>query len=362
MDLVYWLLLLKTPQVGTVRFYQALRHFGTPKAVFLATDAQRQDSKIFTKTALIFLNRADKTQVQLDLDWQNMPDCHILTLIDTAYPDTLKQISDPPPVLYIRGDVACLQNQQLAIVGSRNPSTMGSKNAYQFAFDLSKNNLIIISGMAGGVDAQAHIGALEAGGKTIAVCGTGLDRVYPAKHKSLAHQITKCGALISEFPIGTTPIASNFPRRNRIISAMSLGALIVEASIKSGTMITARLANEQGKEVFAIPGSIYNPLSKGCHHLIKEGATLVESANDVLTELNLSATPPIRNKKDDFNDKKPNAETTLLLKCLDYDGLSVDELIEKTQLNAQTLTQVLLELELTNQVAYSQGLGYFLTK
>jgi DNA processing protein len=177
-DLVYWLLLLKTPQVGIVRFYQALKHFDSPEAIFLASDAQRQDSKIFSKTALAFLNTPDKTLIQADLDWQKSQDCYIITLIDDAYPAQLKEISDPPPVLYVRGDINCLKNKQLAIVGSRNPTATGEQNAYQFAFDLSQNGLTVISGMASGIDAKAHLGALESGGKTIAVCGTGLDRVY----------------------------------------------------------------------------------------------------------------------------------------------------------------------------------------
>ncbi|TEU20711.1 MAG: DNA-protecting protein DprA, partial [Gammaproteobacteria bacterium] len=282
--------------------------------------------------------------------------------VDEGYPQQLKTISDPPPVLYVRGNVACLSKPQLAIVGSRNPTPGGKQNAQQFAKSLSKVGLIITSGMASGIDASAHIGALEAEQLTIAVCGTGLDRIYPAKHNSLAHQISTLGALVSEFSIGTAPVANNFPRRNRIISGLSLGTLVVEASIKSGTMITAKLAADQGKEVFAIPSSIHNPLSQGCHQLIKQGAKLVENIEDIIEELSIDLEVPLLVNNAPIYTKDVDNTPSVLLKCLSYEAISIDEMVEKSGLSPQIITQELLLLELANRVTKVGGSGYLLTK
>ncbi|CAB9541361.1 Rossmann fold nucleotide-binding protein Smf possibly involved in DNA uptake [Bathymodiolus brooksi thiotrophic gill symbiont] len=363
MDLVYWLMLLKAPRVGTRTFYKILKIFETPEAVFLASESERKKSGLFRQETLKFLTQNDASLVQADLDWMQTDGCHILTLIDKDYPEQLKTIIDPPPVLYVRGDVACLSKPQLAIVGSRNPSAGGTQNAYDFAQSLARLDIVIISGMASGIDASAHIGALEADAQTIAVCGTGLDRIYPAKHKSLAHQISTKGALISEFCIGTSPLANNFPRRNRIISALSLGTLVVEASIKSGTMITAKLAADQGKEVFAIPSSIHNPLSQGCHQLIKQGAKLVENTDDILDELQLNLPIQKNNSVISKNSKKEfNDHPSVLLKYLSYDAISIDEMVEKSNLSPQVITQELLLLELKHKAVKINGSGYVLTK
>ena len=362
MDLVYWLLLLKAPNLGIKTFYKALKHFETPQQVFQSSHTQRVASGLFRKQTLEFFCSADSSLVQADLDWQQGDNCHILTLIDESYPAQLKVISDPPPLLYVRGDVTCLNQPQLAIVGSRNPSAGGKQNAVQFASELSKLGLIITSGMASGIDAKAHIGALEAGAKTIAVCGTGLDRIYPAKHKSLAYQISLQGALISEFCIGTSPIASNFPRRNRIISALSLGTLVVEATIKSGTMITAKLAAEQGKEVFAIPSSIHNPLAEGCHDLIKQGAKLTSSIDDIIAELPEQLLSIVTAEKITHSTKEMDKTGYKVLKCLSYDALTVDQLVEKTKLSPQVVTQELLLLELDKRVEKTSTQGYVLIR
>jgi DNA processing protein len=355
-------MLLKAPHVGTRTFYKALKIFETPEQVFSASKAERQESGIFRQNSLDFLAQNDTSLVQADIDWAKSDNCHILTLIDEDYPEQLKTISDPPPLLYVRGNVSCLSSPQLAIVGSRNPSPGGKENAQEFAKSLSQLGLIVTSGMAAGIDANAHIGALEANQPTIAVCGTGLDRIYPAKHKSLAHQISTKGALVSEFCIGTSPIANNFPKRNRIISGLSLGTLVVEASIKSGTMITARLAAEQGKEVFAIPSSIYNPLSKGCHQLIKQGAKLVEDIDDILDELQFESPHPIQKNNTEISKKEIDNTPFILLKYLSYDAISIDEMVEKSGLNPQIITQELLLLELENAVTKVDGSGYVLTK
>ncbi len=362
MDLVYWLLLLKAPYLGIKTFYKALKYFESPQQVFLASHVDRVEASLFRKQTLDYLKSADVNLVQADLDWSQDDHCHILTLIDKRYPVQLKTIADPPPVLYVRGNVACLNQPQIAIVGSRNPSAGGKQNAAQFAAELSKKGLIITSGMASGIDAKAHIGALESGAKTIAVCGTGLDRIYPAKHKSLAHQITLQGALISEFSIGTAPVASNFPRRNRIISGLSLGTLVVEATIKSGTMITAKLAAEQGRDVFAIPSSIHNPLAEGCHDLIKQGAKLTGSVDDIIAELPLGLMDCTLPKKTGQPIKGIDKTGFKVLKCLSYEALTVDQLVEKTQLSTQVVTQELLLLELNNRVEKTSAQGYVLIK
>lgn len=355
-------MLLKAPHLGVRTFYKALEVFETPEQVFLASKPMRKESGLFKQATLDFIEKHDLSVIQADLDWVKAQNCHILTLIDDAYPEQLKTIADPPPILYVRGNVECLSMSQLAIVGSRNPTPAGKQNAHQFAGALSKLGLVITSGMASGIDASAHIGALEADRPTIAVCGTGLDRIYPAKHKSLAHQISTKGALVSEFSIGTSPIANNFPRRNRIISGLSLGTLVVEASIKSGTMITAKLAAEQGREVFSIPSSIHNPLSQGCHQLIKQGAKLVENIDDVIDELTLGFTPLIQVDKTLISTKYVDNTPTVLLKYMSYETMTVDEMVEKSGLSPQIVIQELLLLELANRVTKVSGSGYLLTK
>lgn len=355
-------MLLKAPQAGVRTFYKALKYFETPQQVFLASKSKRKECGLFKPETLEYLAKNDTTAPQADLDWAKGDDCYILTLIDERYPPQLKAIADPPPILYVRGDVDCLSLPQLAIVGSRNPTPGGEQNAYQFAKSLSLSGLVIISGMASGIDAKSHIGALEADGKTIAVCGTGLDRIYPAKHKSLAHQIIHQGALVSELVIGTSPVANNFPRRNRIISGLSLGTLVVESSIKSGTMITAKLAADQGKEVFAIPSSINNPLAHGCHQLIKQGAKLTENVEDIIDELPIDLKPITSVNNDDICTKEIDNTNPLLLKCLSYEAITIDEMVEKSGLSPQIIIQELLELELANKVTKSVGSTYVLTK
>ncbi len=230
----------------------------------------------------------DQADLQDTLNWLAKANNHIVTLADPDYPKALLEIADPPPLLYAKGNIALLNKLSIAIVGSRNASVQGEKNAEAFAQGLAVHGLCIVSGLALGIDGAAHRGALKAKGDTIAVVGTGLDMVYPAQHRDLAHQIASSGLIISEFPLGTLSKPQNFPRRNRLISGLSLGCLVVEANLKSGSQITARLSAEQGREVFAIPGSIHSPLAKGCHQLIKQGAKLVDSLQDIVEELNLS--------------------------------------------------------------------------
>ena len=351
MDIVYWLWLLSAPQLGVKTFYNALRVFETPKDVFDANVLTLRKSDIFSKKTLDYLTQKDLSSVDNDLDWAKGDQCHIISLVDSAYLKPLAQISDPPPLLYVLGNVDVLNRPQLGIVGSRNPTVGGKLITKELVKSLSLSGLVITSGMAIGIDGEAHISALEVGSQTIAVCGTGLDRIYPARHRALAHQIIEQGALVSEFSIGTAPIAQNFPRRNRLISGMSLGVLVVEASIKSGTMITARLALEQGREVFAVPGSIHSPLSTGPHELLKQGAVLTRNADDILNELSFDSEPCIPLIKQYNGEEEVDNEISELLKFLSYEAISVDELVEKSKLSPQVVSQTLLMLELSNRVS-----------
>ncbi len=309
------------------------------------------------------LQKPDWAQVENDLLWLASPDRFVLTLTDPRYPPLLKEIPDPPPLLFVQGDVACLQNWQLAVVGSRNPSASGRDSAYEFARYLSSGGLHICSGLADGIDAAAHKGALAGGGKTIAVVGTGLDRVYPAKNRELAHQIAGQGAIVSEFPLGTPPLAENFPRRNRIISGLSLGTLVIEAALKSGSLITARMAMEQSREVFAMPGSIHNPLARGCHQLIREGAKLVETADHIIEELGALAefaqiTDPLANNQSETLPVSEDTEYQQLFAYLGYDPIHIDELILRSGLTADAVSSMLLLLELQGRVSALPGGKY----
>lgn len=351
MDIVFWLWLLKAPQLGVKTFYNALKVYGSPQDIFDASVLILGGSGIFAKKTLDYLEQKDLSVVDNDLNWANRDRCHIISLVDPAYPKPLAQISDPPPLLYVLGSVDVLNKPQLGVVGSRNPTAGGKLITKELSTSLSLSGLVITSGMAAGIDGEAHIAALETGGETIAVCGTGLDRIYPAKHRALAHQISEQGALVSELSIGTMPMAQNFPRRNRLISGMSLGVLVVEASIKSGSMITARLALEQGREVFAVPGSIHSPLSTGPHELLKQGAALTRNVEDVLNELSFESEPCIPPIKQYNGDKDVDNEISELLKFLSYEAISVDELVEKSKLSPQVVSQTLLMLELSNRVS-----------
>jgi DNA processing protein len=351
MDIVFWLWLLSAPQLGVKTFYNALKVFKSPQDVFDASALTLRESGVFAKKTLDYLAQKDLNAVNNDLDWANGDRRHIVSLVDPAYPKPLAQISDPPPLLYVLGSVDALNKPQLGVVGSRNPTAGGKLITRELSASLSLSGLVITSGMASGIDGEAHIAALETGGETIAVCGTGLDRIYPAKHRALAHQISEQGALVSEFSIGTMPMAQNFPRRNRLISGMSLGVLVVEASIKSGSMITARLALEQGREVFAVPGSIHSPLSTGPHELLKQGAVLTRNVEDILNELSFESEPCIPLIKQYNGDKDVDNEISELLKFLSYEAISVDELVEKSKLSPQVVSQTLLMLELSNRVS-----------
>jgi DNA processing protein len=290
--------------------------------------------------------------------WLSQAGNRLLTLADPEYPKRLLEIPDPPVVLYVKGDFSLLSAPGLAIVGSRNATPQGVQNARAFAADLSQRRWCIISGLALGIDTAAHEGGLAGAGRTVAVIGTGLDIVYPARNHALAHRIAEAGAIISEYPLGTPALASNFPRRNRIISGLSHGVLVVEAALESGSLITAREAADQGREVFAIPGSIHSPLARGCHQLIRQGAKLVELASDILEELGSPQALSISAKSEIGKDEPTNGAEAILLDALGHDPIDVDSLITRAGLTADKAYAILLMLELDGKVAKLPGGRY----
>ncbi|MDQ3059022.1 MAG: DNA-processing protein DprA [Pseudomonadota bacterium] len=365
-ELQAWLRLTLTPGVGNATARKLLAAFGSAQAVFDQSSLTlRQLGSDKLASALQTEPAALAGLLEMTLAWlQAGSDRCIASLGDAAYPAALLDIEDPPLMLYMlgtmcaRADRAALLANSLAIVGSRNPTPQGESNARQFAKDFGSAGLCVVSGLALGIDGAAHDGALLGGGQTIAVVGTGLDRVYPRQHLALARRIAAQGMLISEFPLGTPPLTANFPKRNRIISGLSRGTLVVEAALKSGSLITARLAAEQGKEVFAIPGSIHSPQSRGCHALIKQGAKLVEVTQDVLEELqHLAPAGPdsaLRPADSAASPSPPDASDPLL-SALGFDPVSLDALQARCGLPINHLQAQLLELELGGLVARLPG-------
>jgi DNA processing protein len=352
-ELAAWLRLLLTPGVGTESARKLLAAFGLPQEIF-EHDAAAWQAVVGTRAARALGTLPETLDAEVDRlqNWLGEDARrHVLTLGDSLYPTELLQMADPPLMLYVQGDVQALHHpRRLAMVGSRNPTPQGEANAKQFAHALGEAGVCVVSGLALGVDGAAHEGALQAGAATIAVVGTGLDRVYPKRHLSLAHRIGAQGAIVSEYPLGTPPLAAHFPQRNRIIAGLSQGTLVVEAAVQSGSLITARLAAEQGREVFAIPGSIHSPQARGCHALIRQGAKLVESAQDILEDLHMI---PAR-----LADVGLDAETEgedALLEAMGYDPVSLDALQARTGLDTAHLQARLLELELQGDVSRLPG-------
>lgn len=363
MSLRHWLALVRVPGLGPRLGSELLARCQQPEDIFTASPALWRQAGA-TESSLQGLAAPDWTGVEQDLRWLDHERHQFISLDSPQYPERLKAIADPPLGLFCVGDVELLQSVQFAMVGSRNPSRMGLEMAEDFATTLSRRGLVICSGLAMGVDAAAHEAALKANGLTVAVCGTGLDRVYPAANKALAHAIASEGLLVSEFPTATPPLPQHFPRRNRIISGMSLGVLVVEAARKSGSLITARMAMEQGREVFAIPGSINNPLARGCHRLIREGAKLVESADDILEEL-APLLPIVDNAGAPSTES--NTEQAIpaldddylqLLEAMGYEPIHANSLIERTGLTAESVSSMLLILELQGLVSVAPGGAY----
>ena len=362
-----WLYLRHLQGMGNVTMQKLLQAFGSVDTVFSASHSQLHALGLDNETCSAISNR-QLPSISADLQWLEQGNHHIITLLDKQYPPRLKSLPDAPPVLYVRGDPDYLKQPQLAMVGSRNPTAAGRNTAKEFASHLSSRGITITSGLASGIDAASHEGALQGIAGTVAVLAHGLDIVYPAQHRQLAQQIAENGALVSEMPIGTQPVRGLFPRRNRIISALSAGTLVVEAARKSGSLITARYALDQDREVFAIPGSIHNPLARGCHQLIREGAKLVETAADILEELGASLGPPpektsnLATGSDKKHAKMANdpplaldPDHQKLLKCLAYEPASIDELVLRSHFSAAEVASMLLILELEGIIVCQDG-------
>ena len=324
----------------------------------------RQDERIAWLERLRPQGAPDPAGIARDLAWLSEPGRTLLTADDPRYPSQLAAVPGMPPALFVTGDPALLARPQVAIVGSRSATVAGRETAFDFAARLAAHGFAITSGLATGIDAAAHRGALAAGGVTVAVCGTGPDRVYPAEHRALAGEIAASGALVSEFPTGTAPAPYNFPRRNRLMSGLSRGVLVVEAAARSGSLITARLAGEQGREVMAVPGSIHNPLARGCHRLIKDGAALVESVDDVLAALGVTGLEGARDSSAQPRDiaKIPDValdrDAEMLLNALGFEPTDLDRLVERTGMAARSVISTLQLLELEGRVESLAGGRY----
>lgn len=350
--LAAWLTLAHAPGLGAGAIRRLLKEFGLPEAVLAARRSEL--ARLVPAAALQGLDApATRSAVERSLEWATSPGCHIVALSDPAYPRLLYEIPDPPTLLFARGRLELAGAAALAIVGSRNATPQGLANAESFAKALSAAGLGIASGLALGIDTAAHRGGLAGIGSTVAVLGTGVDICYPAKNAALAEEIAARGLLVSEFPLGTPPAAHNFPRRNRLISGMARGVLVVEAAMASGSLITARTAIEQGREVFAIPGSIHSPLAKGCHALIKAGAKLVDSVEDVLSELGTWRADATARAPDATREGEP-----AILEHIGFDPVDLDSLCARSGLPAERVSSQLLRLELDGRVAALPGGRY----
>jgi len=361
-----YLILLRAPALSGAQLFELLTQHGSAVALLKAGPTAWRGQ--LAPTTCEFLAAAQVELVDADRRWLDADGHHLVTLNDSTYPALLKQLPDPPAGLFVSGNPLLLGTPQLAVVGSRNPTPYGRQNAEAFARHLSGCGLTITSGLAAGIDAAGHRGALQSNeGFTVAVCGTGLDSVYPRSSEALAREIEQRGALVSEYPPGTPPRKHHFPRRNRLISGLSLGTIIVEATLGSGSLITARLAADQGREVFAIPGSIHNPMSKGCHQLIRQGAKLVDSAEDILCELgplaatlrNHSPSQPEAVDSASISQDRLDKDYKILLDALGFEPVGVDQLVARSGFRADSVASMLLMLELDGRVESHPGGLYF---
>lgn len=369
-----WLSLVLARGLGPRRLDRLEQHLGSPARWIEASPAQLGEAGLDTDL-IDALKHPDRETMARCVDWLADENHHLVTREDALFPPLLRRIPDPPAALFVHGDPGCLVRPQIAIVGSRNATPGGLRHAQSFAATLAGSGFVITSGLAAGIDGAAHQGCLGTGSETIAVTGTGLDQVYPARHHDLALDICRNGALVSIFPPGTGPLAGNFPARNRIISGMSLGTLVIEAGLRSGSLITARLASEQGREVFAVPGSVHNPHSRGCHQLIRDGARLVETAEEVAAELGPLArelaaeigallapepfnVPSALDEGTSVPHMEGDPEYKRLLDAIGFDPTPVDEIIQRSQLKPAAVSSMLLMLELDGQVSAHAGGRY----
>jgi DNA processing protein len=360
-----WLKLVRVPGMHAGVLALLLQHFGSLRAIAAASAPALAEAQL-PPNAIERLGNFDRTQLEIDLRWTTVAGNSFIPWGSPDYPTLLAQIHSAPIGLFVRGCVAALSQPQLAVVGARNPTSIGRETAAAFAEHLAGCGLAITSGLAAGIDAAAHHGALRGAGVTVAVCATGLDTVYPSDHRALADAICERGALVSEFPPNTKPLRFHFPRRNRLISGLSLGTLVVEAAVHSGSLITAKFAADQGREVFAIPGSIHNPLARGCHQLLRQGAKLVESVGDILAELGpLAALARDRRaaiRLDGGENSSPllDKDYKMLLDALGFEPTSVDQLVARTGFKAEEVASMLLILELDGRIEANPGALYSL--
>ena len=349
---LYLLALNRMKQVGPRTVLKLLNHWPDLSSLFQTSQKELESIGLSAKLATM-ISEFNLECIETDLKWENKPDHHLITLEDSQYPALLKEIHDPPPVLYAKGNLSCLNQPMLAMVGTRKPTPIGQETARAFAKDLAQQDVTVVSGLALGIDAFAHLGALDADGQTIAVMATGVDRIYPYRHQTLAKNIMDKGLILNEFPLGTTPVPGHFPRRNRIISGLSLATMVVEAAIKSGSLITARYALEQNRDVLAVPGSIHNPLAKGCHHLLQQGARLVSSVEEIMPELGL-----YHDRAQHDEPKRPIAKDTQnLVECIGFEATTIDQIISRCGMSMDKVTCHLADLEMQGVIKAVAG-GY----
>ena len=363
-ELAAWLRLLETPGIGRQRARRLLLAFGGPREIFEASPAAWREVLDGHKVseALAQAPEGHDTLVARTAQWLQQPGCHLLVLGDPQYPAAWMELTDPPLVLHARGRLELLGIGALAVVGSRHPTPQGADNAFQFSAALSQAGMVVVSGLAQGIDGAAHEGALSGPSGTIAIVGTGLDRVYPRQHHALAGRIATEGLIVSEHVLGTPPLPPHFPQRNRLIAGLGRGTLVVEAALQSGSLITARLAMESNREVFAIPGSIHSPQVKGCHQLIKSGAKLVETTQDILEELHWGTSTPVSAGQKPTGSSTAAVQARLddtpedpLLEAMGWTPVTLDALQARTGLPTSELNHRLLELELDSQVVRLPG-------
>ncbi|MBI2914130.1 MAG: DNA-protecting protein DprA [Chloroflexi bacterium] len=354
-ELKYWIAFNRVPGIGRARYSLLLKHFGTLERAWGAASAEIRAAGLEPRMAQEIAAQRPKIDPPAEVERLEQLGIQALTWDDPAYPARLKEIYDPPPVLYVRGQLSDSDEWAVAVVGTRRPTPYGRQVAEEMAFGMAGNRISVISGLARGIDAIAHRAALGAGGRTVAVLACGLDIVYPPEHAKLAREIMERGALVSDYPLGTQPRGDYFPRRNRIMSGLSLGVLVVEGDIKSGAMITARLALEQDREVFAVPGSIFSPQSRGTNSLIQEGAKLVQRLEDVLEELNLTMVP----QQIEMKELIPATDTeAALLRHISKEPVHIDQVCRDSGLPVATVSSVLAMLELKGLVRQMGPMAY----
>ncbi|MBI2845457.1 MAG: DNA-protecting protein DprA [Chloroflexi bacterium] len=360
MDLKYWVGFNQVPGIGPIKFKQLLDHFGDAGQAWEAEARELKEAGLDAKAIENLLAFRQKVSLEEEIDKLSKAGIKVVTWSDKNYPEKLRSIHDPPPLLYRKGELLSQDGWAVAVVGTRSPRPYGRQIVEEIASDLARSGVTVVSGLARGIDSLAHRAALEAGGRTIAVLGSGIDVLYPEEHKPLAEAIIKQGVILSEYPLGTPPVAENFPRRNRLISGLALGTVIVEAGADSGALITADYALEQGRELFAVPGNVTSPKSRGTNKLIQEGgAKLIFSAADILEELNMTM---IQEQRQAAAVLPQNETEALVLGTLSTEPMHVDEIGRQTRLPISQVTGTLALLELKGLVRQVGGMHYILAR